>query len=73
MLFRSVVVDNSSAFRLDPDVPLIVPEVNPDDAKSHRGIIANPNCSTAIMLVAVYPLHRINPVRRSVCCSPSRR
>ncbi len=62
----AVVVDNSSAFRLDPDVPLIVPEVNPDDAKSHRGIIANPNCSTAIMLVAVYPLHRINPVRRAV-------
>ncbi len=43
-----------------------MPEVNPDDAKSHRGIIANPNCSTAIMLVAVYPLHRINPVRRAV-------
>src|SRR5437667_6406556 len=62
----AVVIDNSSAFRMDPDVPLIVPEVNPDDAKKHNGIIANPNCSTAIMLVAVYPLHKANPVKRIV-------
>jgi aspartate-semialdehyde dehydrogenase len=61
-----VVIDNSSAFRMDPDVPLVVPEVNPEDAKKHKGIIANPNCSTAIMLVAVYPLHKANPVRRIV-------
>ncbi len=61
-----VVIDNSSAFRLDPDVPLVVPEINPGDAKLHKGIIANPNCSTAIMLVAVYPLHKANPVRRIV-------
>lgn len=61
-----VVIDNSSAFRMEPDVPLVVPEVNPGDAKLHRGIIANPNCSTAIMLVAVYPLHKANPVRRIV-------
>lgn len=62
----AVVIDNSSAFRMEPDVPLVVPEVNPQDAKEHKGIIANPNCSTAIMLVAVYPLHRLNPVRRIV-------
>jgi aspartate-semialdehyde dehydrogenase len=62
----AVVIDNSSAFRMEPDVPLVVPEVNPEDAKKHKGIIANPNCSTAIMVVAVYPLHRVNPVRRIV-------
>ncbi|HTS18417.1 MAG TPA: aspartate-semialdehyde dehydrogenase [Verrucomicrobiae bacterium] len=62
----AVVIDNSSAFRMEPDVPLVVPEVNPDDAKKHKGIIANPNCSTAIMLVAVYPLHKANPVKRIV-------
>jgi len=62
----TVVIDNSSAFRMEPDVPLVVPEVNPDDAKKHKGIIANPNCSTAIMLVAVYPLHKANPVQRIV-------
>ena len=62
----AVVVDNSSAFRMDPDVPLVVPEINPDDARAHRGIIANPNCSTIIMVVAVWPLHRVNPVRRMV-------
>jgi aspartate-semialdehyde dehydrogenase len=62
----TVVIDNSSAFRMDPDTPLVVPEINPDDAKKHRGIIANPNCSTIIMNVAVWPLHRVNPVRRIV-------
>ena len=62
----AVVIDNSSAFRMDPDVPLVVPEVNPEDAFQHKGIIANPNCCTAIMLVPVYPLHRANPVRRIV-------
>ncbi len=62
----AVVIDNSSAFRMEPTVPLVVPEVNPEDVKNHAGIIANPNCSTAIMLVAVYPLHRINPLRRAV-------
>jgi aspartate-semialdehyde dehydrogenase len=62
----AVVIDNSSAFRMEPDVPLVVPEVNPGDAKLHKGIIANPNCSTAIMLVAVYPLHKANPVKRIV-------
>ena len=62
----TVVIDNSSAFRMDPDTPLVVPEINPDDVKKHRGIIANPNCSTIIMAMAVWPLHRVNPVRRIV-------
>ena len=62
----AVVVDNSSAFRMDPEVPLVVPEVNPDDVKAHQGIIANPNCSTIIMLVPLWPLHREVSVRRVV-------
>ena len=53
-----VVVDNSSCFRMDPNVPLVVPEVNGADAKKHKGIIANPNCTTAITLMALYPLHQ---------------
>jgi aspartate-semialdehyde dehydrogenase len=52
-----VVVDNSSAFRMDPSVPLVVPEINAADVRTHRGIIANPNCTTAITLMALYPLH----------------
>ncbi len=52
-----VVVDNSSAFRMDPAVPLVVPEINAADVKQHRGIIANPNCTTAVTLMALYPLH----------------
>lgn len=62
-----VVVDNSSAFRMDPEVPLVVPEVNPDDAKQHKNIIANPNCSTIIMVVPIWPLHKANPIKRIVC------
>ncbi|MCK4659433.1 MAG: aspartate-semialdehyde dehydrogenase [Phycisphaerae bacterium] len=62
----AVVVDNSSAFRMDPEVPLVVPEINPADAHRHRGIIANPNCSTIIMVIPVWPLHRANPVKRIV-------
>lgn len=54
----SVVIDNSSAWRMDPDVPLVVPEVNPLDASCHRGIIANPNCSTIQAVVALWPLHK---------------
>ena len=61
-----VVVDNTSAYRMDPDVPLVVPEVNPEDVKTHQGIIANPNCSTIIMVVPVWPLHKVNPIRRMV-------
>jgi len=60
----ATVVDNSAAFRMEPDVPLVVPEVNPEDVKDHRGIIANPNCSTIQMVVALYPLHKVNPIKR---------
>ena len=62
----TVVIDNSSAFRMDPAVPLVVPEINAADLEGHGGIIANPNCSTIIMNVAVWPLHRVNPVQRIV-------
>ena len=62
----AVVVDNTSAFRMDPNVPLVVPEVNAEDIKKHNGIIANPNCSTIIMNVPVWPLHKANPVQRIV-------
>jgi aspartate-semialdehyde dehydrogenase len=61
-----VVVDNSSAFRMDPATPLVVPEVNPQAIDGHQGIIANPNCSTIIMNVPIWPLHRVVPVRRVV-------
>ena len=59
----AVFVDNSSAFRLDPNVPLIVPEVNPEDAKNHNGIISNPNCSTIITITAVNALNSIAPIK----------
>jgi len=62
----AVVVDNSSAFRMDPDVPLVIPEINPQKIKEHKGIIANPNCSTIIGIVPVWPLHKANPVKRMV-------
>jgi len=61
---KCVVVDNSSAFRLDPAVPLVVPEINAADVKLHQGIIANPNCTTAITLMALYPLHAAFGCRR---------
>ena len=59
-----VVVDNSSAFRMDDSVPLVIPEVNASDVKSHKGIIANPNCTTAVTLMALYPLHKAFSVKR---------
>jgi len=62
----TVVIDNSSAFRQVPTVPLVVPEVNPEDIKWHKGIIANPNCSTIQMVTALYPLHRVNPIKRII-------
>ncbi len=62
----AVVVDNSSAFRMDPEVPLVIPEINPEKIKEHKGIIANPNCSTIIGIVPVWPLHKANPVKRMV-------
>ena len=60
----AVVIDNSSAFRMDPDVPLVVPEINGADIKKNRGIIANPNCTTAITLMALWPLHKEFRVKR---------
>ena len=62
----AVFVDNSSAFRLNPDVPLIVPEVNPEDAKNHKGIISNPNCSTIITVTAVNALNKLSPIQSMV-------
>src|SRR5712675_2025159 len=59
-----VVVDNSSAFRMDESVPLVIPEINAADVKQHKGIIANPNCTTAVTLMALYPLHQAFGVRR---------
>jgi aspartate-semialdehyde dehydrogenase len=65
----AVMIDNSSAFRMEDDVPLVVPEVNPEDVKNHKGVIANPNCSTIIMLVAVAPLHRAKKLKRLVAAT----
>jgi aspartate-semialdehyde dehydrogenase len=65
----AVMIDNSSAFRMNPQVPLVVPEVNPEAAASHQGIIANPNCTTILMTLAVYPLHRVQPVQRLVAAT----
>jgi len=62
----TVVIDNSAAFRMDPEIPLVVPEVNADDIKEHKGIIANPNCSTIQLVVALYPLHMANPIKRLI-------
>ncbi|MHC4748227.1 MAG: aspartate-semialdehyde dehydrogenase, partial [Planctomycetota bacterium] len=62
----AVVVDNTSAFRMNPDTPLVIPEINPQKIKEHKGIIANPNCSTIIGIVPVWPLHKANPVKRMV-------
>jgi aspartate-semialdehyde dehydrogenase len=62
----AVVIDNSSAFRMDIQVPLVIPEVNPQAAATHQGIIANPNCTTILMAVAIYPLHQIQPIQRIV-------
>jgi aspartate-semialdehyde dehydrogenase len=65
----AVSIDNSSAFRMHPDVPLIVPEVNPEAAANHQGIIANPNCTTILMTVAIYPLHQVQPIKRIVAAT----
>jgi aspartate-semialdehyde dehydrogenase len=65
----AVVVDNSSAWRMEPKVPLVVPEVNPEDIKWHKGIIANPNCSTIQLVVALNPLHKVNPIKRIVAAT----
>ena len=65
----SVFVDNSSAFRLNPDVPLVVPEINPEDVKLHKGIIANPNCTTIISVVAINAINRLSPITSIVASS----
>ena len=62
----TLVIDNSSAFRMDPEVPLVVPEINPEAASEHKGIIANPNCSTIIAVTPLWPIHRVNPIRRLI-------
>ncbi len=62
----AVVIDNSSTFRMDPHVPLVIPEINPEDIACHQGIIANPNCSTIIMLMALKPIHDLSPIRRII-------
>lgn len=61
-----VVIDNSSAFRMDPNVPLVVPEINPQDAHKHQGIIANPNCSTIIMALPLFPIHKVNRIKQII-------
>ncbi|KJH69683.1 aspartate-semialdehyde dehydrogenase [Aliterella atlantica] len=65
----AVVIDNSSAFRMDEQVPLVIPEVNPDAASHHQGIIANPNCTTILMAVAIYPLHKARQIQRIVAAT----
>ncbi len=65
----AVSIDNSSAFRMHPDVPLVVPEVNPEAVALHKGIIANPNCTTILLTVAIYPLHQVQPIKRIVAAT----
>lgn len=62
----TIVIDNSSTFRMDPKVPLVIPEINPEDIAKHQGIIANPNCSTIIMLMALKPIYDISPIKRII-------
>jgi aspartate-semialdehyde dehydrogenase len=62
----AIVVDNSSAFRMDPQVPLVVPEINPEAIATHRGIIANPNCSAIISITPLWPIHRRNRIKRLI-------
>jgi len=61
-----VVIDKSSALRMEPDVPLVIPEINPEGLRQHKGIIANPNCSTAVMLMGLWPLHKAFGLKRAV-------
>ena len=65
----AVVVDNSSAFRMDPKVPLVIPEINPDAIAGHDGIIANPNCSTIIAIVPLWPIHKKNRIKRLIAAT----
>ena len=65
----AIAIDKSSAFRMDPHVPLVIPEINAEDVRLHRGVIANPNCTTTVMLMALYPLHKIFRVQRVFAAS----
>src|SRR5437016_11540490 len=65
----AIAIDNSSVFRMEPHVPLVIPEINVEDVLGHRGLISNPNCTTAIALMALYPLHRVFGVRRMFAAS----
>jgi len=65
----AIVIDNSSAFRMDPDVPLVIPEINGDDVQQHKGLLANPNCTAAVAFMAIYPLHRAFGVQRVFAAS----
>jgi len=62
----AIAIDDSSVFRMDPNVPLVVPEVNPDDVANHQGIIAIPNCTTTPLVMCLWPLHRVNPIKRVI-------
>lgn len=65
----AVFVDNSSAFRMDPNVPLVIPEINPEDVRRHKGIIANPNCTTIVSLVAINALNQDSPIQSIIASS----
>jgi aspartate-semialdehyde dehydrogenase len=65
----AIVIDNSSAFRMDPAVPLVVPEINPRAVREHRGIIANPNCTAIISITPLWPVHQLNPIVRLLVAS----
>jgi aspartate-semialdehyde dehydrogenase len=65
----AIVIDNSPAFRMDADVPLVIPEINGGDIRAHKGLIANPNCTAAIALMALYPLHRVFKAKRAIGAS----
>jgi aspartate-semialdehyde dehydrogenase len=63
----AIAIDDSSVFRMDPNVPLVVPEINADDVADHKGIIAIPNCTTTPLVMCLWPLHRVNPIKRVIC------
>ncbi len=65
----ALMVDNTSAFRMDPEVPLVIPEINPEDISKHKGVIANPNCSTIIMLVPLFPIHKVAGIKRIIAAN----
>jgi len=65
----AIAIDNSSVFRMEPHVPLVIPEINAEDVRGHRGLLANPNCTAAIALMAIYPLHRVFTVCRVFAAS----